>query len=299
MKTYLDCIPCFLNQALRATRVAVDDKNTQRLVLNAVASLIPELPLDATPPEVAQQVYRIVTDITGNADPYFEEKRRANQLALSLYPQLKQVITNADDPLLTACKLAIAGNSIDLAPQSSYDDLNSTIELALTSPLSIDNYQEFRADIISSSRILYLGDNAGEILFDRMLIEELRRIKDIEVYFVVREKPVINDATMDDAVSTGMDKVATVISSGSDAPATIPSQCSPELLEKYHSADITISKGQGNYESLSNERGNIYFFLKVKCLVAARLLGVNVGGTVLLRGRRYGEVRNENNDNLQ
>jgi uncharacterized protein with ATP-grasp and redox domains len=153
--------------------------------------------------------------------------------------------------------------------------------LALVSPLGIDNYEEFRRSIGNSSHILYLGDNAGEIVFDRILIEEIRQIKDFEIHFAVREKPIINDATLPDAISTGMDKVAKIISSGSDAPATILSQCSPQMLQLYHSADIIIAKGQGNYESLSDEAKNIFFLLRVKCPVIARLLKARVGDAVL------------------
>ena len=283
MKTYVDCIPCFLRQALEAARATTDDENIHRQVLNSVASLIPTLSLNITPPEVGQQVYRIVGDITGNKDPFRKMKGQANQLALSLYPRLKKAVADSDDPLLTACKLAIAGNSIDLGPGPSYGDLNCIVEAALASPLSIDDYHEFRDSVNNRQRILYLGDNAGEIVFDRILIEELRQIKALDIDFVVREKPIINDATLSDAISVGMDKVARIISSGSDAPGTILSQCSPQMLTLYHSADIIIAKGQGNYESLNGEQKNIFFFLKAKCPLVARLLGVSVGDTILKR----------------
>jgi hypothetical protein len=281
LKIYLDCIPCFLRQALEAARMATDDEDTQRKVLNSVANLIPKLPFDVTPPEIAQYVYRIIADITGNKDPYYEAKQQANRSALSLYSRLKKTVANSSDPLLAACKLAIAGNSIDLAPQSGYGALSSIAESALASPLGIDDYEEFKRSIEKSSHILYLGDNAGEIVLDRILIEELRQVKDFEIYFVVREKPIINDATLHDAISTGMDKVAEIVSNGSDAPATILSQCSPQILQLYHSVDITIAKGQGNYESLSDEARRIFFLLKVKCPVIAGLLSANVGDAVL------------------
>ena len=283
MKTYLDCIPCFFRQALETARVTTDDENIHRQVLNSVANLIPEFRLEVTPPEIAQRVYRIVADITGNKDPYHEEKWRANQLALSLYPRLKKAVTDSDDPLLTACKLAIGGNSMDLGPGPSYGDLNCIIETALASPLGIDDYHEFRNSVNNCQHILYLGDNAGEIVFDRILIRELRQIKDFDIDFVVREKPIINDVTLADAVSVSLDKVARIISNGSDAPATILSQCSPQLLRLYHSADIIIAKGQGNYESLNGEQKNIFFFLKAKCPVIARLLGASVGDAILKR----------------
>lgn len=282
MKTYLDCVPCFLRQALEAARAATNDEDVHRKVLNSVAIMIPQLPLNATPPEIAQQTYRLVYRIIGNSDPYEEAKRIANRAALALYPRLKEAVTASDDPLLVACKLAIAANSIDPAPPSSRGNLDSIIESALSAPLAIDNYHEFRHSIQNSARILYLGDNTGEIVFDRILIEELRQIKELEINFVVRERPIINDATRHDALSVGLDRVAAIVSSGSDAPATILYQCSPEMLDLYHSANTIVAKGQGNYESLSGEQGNIFFMLKAKCPVVAGLLEVNVGDAILM-----------------
>lgn len=281
MNTCLDCIPCMLRQALGAARVISDDAVMHRRVLNEVSRLIPELPLDVTPPEVAQQVYRLVYRLTGSEDPYREEKRRANEIALSLYPHLKRVVADSDEPLLTACKLAIGGNSIDLGPTSRYADINSIISFALDNGLGIDDYDDFRRSICKSRRIMYLGDNAGEVVFDRILIEEIKRIKEVYVDFVVRESPIINDATILDANFVGMPNVAEIVSSGSDAPATVLSQCSEKMIELYHASDIIIAKGQGNYESLSLEEGNIFFLLKAKCEVIAGMLGVQIGEAVL------------------
>ena len=264
--------------------MATEDENIHHRVLNSVVSIIPDLPFDVTPPEIAQHVYTIVAHITGNNDPCHEAKQRDNQFALSLYPHFKEAVTNSSDSLLAASKLAIAGNSMDLGPQSSYSDFDSMAELALVSPLAIDDYEEFKRNVENKSHILYLGDNAGEIVFDRILIEELRQIKDFEIYFVVREKPIINDATLHDAISIGIDKVAKIVSSGCSAPGTILSQCSRGMLELYQSADIIIAKGQGNYESLSDETKNIFFLLKAKCPIVAKPLGINVGDAILKRG---------------
>lgn len=283
MRTYLDCFPCFMRQALNAARVATNDENLQREVLNSVAKMMPQLPLSVTPPEIAQQTYKLVYKITGNNDPFRELKRIANQRALDLYPRFKDAVARADDPLLAACKLAIAGNSIDLGPLSSPMGPDNITESAILSPLAIDDYAEFVKRIQNSKRILYLGDNAGEIVFDRILIEELRQVRELDISFVVRESPIINDATLYDALSVGLDGAATIISSGSDAPATILSQCSQEMLGLYHSADVIISKGQGNYESLSSEHVNIFFLLKAKCQLVARQLGVNVGDAILMK----------------
>jgi len=285
VKTYLDCLPCFFRQALGAARAATDDERIQRRVMDAVAEMIPGFPLEITPPEIAQQVYRVVYRITENDDPYQEAKKKSNEKALSLYSRLKEIVINSDDPLLTACKLAIAGNSIDLGPQVEQCDLDYVIESTLDSPLAYDDYAEFRRAIESASSILYLADNAGEIVFDKLFIEELRRDRMLNVTVIVREKPIINDATMKDAESVGLKALTTVITNGSDAPATILSQCSSQVRQLYDSADVIVAKGQGNYESLSNGKGNIFFFLRAKCPIVAMPLNVEVGAAILKRGR--------------
>lgn len=291
MRTYLDCLPCLLNQALKAARAATDDEKLQRKVLNSVAKMIPELSLDLKPPELAQQCYRLIHQTTGNSDPFHEAKAEANRAVLALYPHLKELVANSEDPLLTACKLAIAGNSIDLGPSFNHGSIEDIVETVLMSTLAVNHYEQFLTSINSSRRLLYLGDNAGEIVFDRLLIEELRKVKELEINFVVRGKSIINDATVDDAIAVGIDRVANVVSNGSDAPATILSQCSTELLELYYSADVIIAKGQGNYESLNEEMDNIFFLLRAKCPLLAELLGVNVGDAVLKQNHILTEAK--------
>jgi uncharacterized protein with ATP-grasp and redox domains len=285
MKAYLDCLPCLMGQALKAARAATDDEEIQRQVVNAVASLIPELSLGLKPPEIAQRGYRLISQITGNNDPFCQAKVDANHTALSLWPQLKQLVEQSADGLLMACRLAILANSIDFGPNFNHGSIEAIIDETKTCsiPLTVNDYDQFWSSLNNSWTLLYLGDNAGEIVFDRLLIEEIQRVKELETYFVVREKPVINDVTMDDALAVGMDNVARVISNGSDAPATILSQCSEKLQQLFRSADIIIAKGQGNYESLEDEPGNIFFLLRAKCPLVAELLGVSVGDCVLKR----------------
>jgi uncharacterized protein with ATP-grasp and redox domains len=283
MKTYLDCIPCFFRQALAAARMSTDDETIHRRVLNSVSTMIPDLALDITPPEIAQKVYRVVYEITGNNDPYIEVKKLANRTAISFYPRMKEIVDNSNETLETACRLAIAGNAIDLGAQAEFGSIYSIIEDSVGYQLDQEHYRKFKESVGQSSLILYIADNAGEIVFDRILIEQLLKIKKSKIVFVVREKPIINDATLEDALQVGLDKVATIISNGSDAPATILSQCSPEMLGYYRAADLIISKGQGNYESLSARFENIFFLFKVKCRVIARDSGLDVGSLVLVR----------------
>ena len=285
MKTYLDCLPCLMSQVLRAARAATDDEEVQRQVVSAMAAMIPELSLGLKPPEIVQQGYRLVSEITGNSDPYRRAKVKANYTALALWFQLKEMVEQSADRLFAACRLAILANSLDFGANFDYGGIGTVIEEAMmcSLPLAVNDYDQLWNSLSNCRSLLYLGDNAGEIVFDRLLIEEIHRVGELETCFVVREKPVINDATMDDALMAGMDRVARVVSNGSDAPATILPECSAELQQLFHSADIIIAKGQGNYESLEGEVGNIFFLLRAKCPLVAGLLGVDVGDCVLKR----------------
>ena len=285
MNSYVDCLPCLLNQALRAARAATDDEEIHRQVVDAVANMIPSFPLDLKPPQITQRAYRVINSITGENDPFHRAKIEANNAVLKIYPELQKMVEESTDRLFTACRLAIAGNSIDLGPKFDYGGIDNLIgSISNSVSLAADDYQKFLDGLDNCHTLLYLGDNAGEIVFDRLLIEEIKRYREMEIYFAVRGKPVINDATIEDALSVGMDKIATIIPNGSDAPATILSQCSQELRQLYKSADMIVSKGQGNYEAMEGETGNIFFFLRAKCPLIAKILEVKVGDYILKKG---------------
>jgi hypothetical protein len=235
--------------------------------------------LRKSPPVMAQQIHRLIRRLSGCEDPYKEFKDRYNRYALELYPELKQRLDNASNPLETAVRLAIAGNIIDFGVSNVLEkiDLSKTIEQALSERLYGET-AELYSSIASAKKILYLGDNAGEIVFDRLLIEELPSDK---VTFVVKGNPIINDATMADAMAIGMTDIVSVVDNGSDAPGTILEECSDTLRQLFIDADLIIAKGQGNYETLTDVNANIFFILKVKCPVIAEHLGYDVGSLVV------------------
>ncbi|MCD6307307.1 MAG: DUF89 family protein [Deltaproteobacteria bacterium] len=276
MRTYLDCLPCFLSQALRAARNATRDEAMIKRVLDEVGRMLADIPLESTPPESGRRIYQKVAEITGNRDPFREAKEESTREALVLYPFLKERVEASQDRLATAVRVAIAGNVIDFGPNRAFD-LREEIDAAIEKEAAIWDYPSFREAVGEADEILYLGDNAGECVFDRVLIEELNR----PVIYAVREVPVINDATREDAVAAGVDKAARIISSGTDAPGTILGTCSSEFKEIYQQAGCIISKGQGNYEALSNETRPIFFLLKTKCRVIADDIGVCEGDIVL------------------
>ena len=278
MKTYLDCLPCFMSQALRAARIATDDEKKIKEVLDEVGMMLKDIPLESTPPESGRMVYRKISEITGNSDPYKEIKSESTKKALSMYPSLKSRVEKSNDRLLTAIRVAIAGNIIDFGANRDFD-LRKEIEEVIDKDFAICDYGAFKECLDKAHEILYIGDNAGECVFDRILIEEIKK----PVIYVVRDVPVINDATYEDAAQAGLDKSAIILSSGTDAPGTVLKTSSAEFKEVYNNSRFIISKGQGNYEVLSNEKRPIFFLLKVKCQVIARDIGVDEDD-ILLKG---------------
>jgi len=276
MRTFLDCYPCFLNQALRAGRLATDDEARIKCLLDEVGGMLKTIPMESSPAETGRLIYRKVREITAHPDPYRQIKERNIHKALGLYPGLKKIVAQSTDPLLTAVRMAIAGNVIDLGAPGQFD-IEKEIEAVLVKSFAVDGYKAFNNQLQRTGSILYLADNAAECVFDRILIEEMKK----PVTFAVRDRPVINDATREDAVRAGLGDRVTVVSSGTDAPGTVLETCSREFKELFYRSEFIISKGQGNYEALSGQRRPIFFMLKAKCAVVAADLGVAVGDIIL------------------
>ena len=265
-----------MNQALRAGRIATNDEKKIKKLLDEVGMLIQQIPMENTPPETGEIIYRKISEITGNKDPYKNIKAKNISHALNLYPSLKEKVEKSDDRLLTAIRIAIAGNIIDLGVNKEFDLVND-VEKILHQKFAICDYDFFKQELNKAKEILYIGDNSGEAVFDKILIEELRK----PVTFAVREIPIINDITRKEAEQIGIDKIAKVISSGTTAPGTILDLCNDNFIRKFKNADMIISKGQGNYEGLSGIDRSIFFLLKIKCLVIARNIGVKENNIVL------------------
>jgi len=282
MKAELECIPCIMKQAYNTASRATSNPALIRKILNLTADYVKEVKLDQTPADASNFAYKITSEVTGIADPYREEKKKFNDLCLSMVQEFNNKIKIAKDPLYSTVKGAIFGNLIDLGIGLKFD-IDRDMESIFEDPFAVDDYQEFKA-ILESGRkkILYLGDNAGEIVFDRLLVE---RIKDEhEVTFVVKGGPVINDATTEDAKYVGMTDIVKVIDTGSDGIGVQWKAVSEEFVNLYNSADVIISKGQGNFETMSDKPGNIFFLLRAKCDCVARKLGVKFGDIVFKKG---------------
>lgn len=229
-------------------------------------------------PEFSRELHVLLKSYTHNPDPYRDEKKKYNDRALKLFPGLKSMVVQSKDPFETSLKLAIAGNIIDFAANDSFN-LQETIDKALTSDFAIDNSLQLKMAVESADSVLYLGDNAGEIVFDKLFIETMNHP---DLTYVVRGAPVINDATMEDAEYTGMGSAARVISNEYDAPSTIVHKSGKVFQQYFEKTDLIISKGQGNLEGLLplNDK-RIFFLLMVKCDVIAELLHVEKDSLVV------------------
>jgi len=271
------CVQCFLKTYRRLFK-KFDVKNAeQELFLSAFQRIINENQ-NASHPEIQRELNRIFYKIMKVRDPFVEEKALSNRIALKFYDQWKPKVLSADKPFDLALRLSIAGNIMDYGANNCFD-VHKTIENVLHASFAIDHSELLKNKIQKAKRIMYLGDNAGEIVFDKLFIET---IKHPEVFYAVKNAPVLNDATMADANEIGINSVAKVISNGYDAPSTILTKCSNDFLELYHSADLIISKGQGNFEGLMNENDNrIFFLLMVKCDMIADILNVEKGSFIV------------------
>ena len=282
MKIYLDCMPCFIRQALDSVRLVTDDEMVHEQVIRYVLKLATDLDMSQSPPAIGWWIHRLIRNMTGNDDPYRESKKRFNNLTLEICNELEDTIGSSEEPLETAIRLAIAGNIIDLGVKTllAESDIEKIINDCLKADFDKSAIEEFKNAVNRAERILYLTDNAGEIVFDKLLIEQLPLEK---VTVAVRGKPIINDATMEDAEFVGLRELVEVIDNGSDAPGTILEACSEEFRHRFEQSDLIISKGQGNYETLSDKQKDIFFVLKVKCPVIARSLGCEVGEMIFKR----------------
>jgi damage-control phosphatase, subfamily I len=276
------CFSCFANAFVKLVEkqgLNLDEKNA---FIRKMAVLYSQYNGDFSAPVFSGELHTLLKQYTKNPDIYKEAKKQCNDTALQLYPGLKKIVLESANPFETALRLAIAGNIMDFGASPDFD-IQATIDHVLKSDFAINHSARLKQSLLKAKTVLYLGDNAGEIVFDKLLIETLMHPG---LVYAVRGVPVINDATLEDAHYVGIDTVADVISNGHYAPSTILEYCSPEFLAVYQKADVIISKGQGNLEGLfgKNTGKETFFLLMVKCAVVADALKVKKGGFVVVAG---------------
>lgn len=289
LKTSIDCIPCFLRQTLDAARLMSGDPAVHERIVREALRWAGEFDFDQPPPAMGQRLHRRLREMTGNPDPYLAAKQEQNRMALSLLGALRAHMDGVTDALQMAARIAVAGNVIDMGVGARVDEemVRRALAVALGEPLQ-GEWDAFARAARHASSILYLADNAGEIVFDRLLIEHLAPER---VTLVVRGAPVLNDVTLDDVGVTGLPGLVEIIDNGSDAPGTLLADCSPAFRRRFEDADMVIAKGQGNYETLSDAERDVHFLFKAKCAVIASHAGVPQGAHVVARTRNASASR--------
>lgn len=284
MKAKPECIACAFRQALNTARIATHDLNIQHQILAAIAANPCCLNLDQRPTRLCQPVYTTVAQLTGLPDPYFNQKEETNRTALELLPELRQYVAQSADPLDVTLHAAAAGNIIDLGIGHTFD-LRKDVLALLKTPFAVNHTERFRSELRPGRRLLYLGDNAGEIVFDTLLVEHLLGLG-VHVTYTVKSGPIINDAMMKDAHDAGMTSLVPVIETGSDDIGVNWDRVSSEFRRAFESADVVVAKGHGNFETCDDYPGNFFFLLKAKCPVVAASLCVQTGDIVFASGQQ-------------
>lgn len=276
-----DCVTCIFSQSLKVANKLNLDQEMTKTVMNETAKMIPSFDHAKNPPQNAAPVYEMIARLLKKEDIYKEIKQESIEHAKSFVSLCKDKIKESENKLLTATKIAVAGNVIDLAAEFSFD-LGEELEKILDMEFGIDDYEKLSAKLYGAKKLVYLADNAGENIFDKIYIETIKEFcPDMKVYCFVRGNPIINDITEKEAYDSGLNEVSTIINSGVPTPGLDMGAMSKEAKEIFESAECIISKGMGNYECLSEEGGYpIFFLLKVKCQVVARSLKSEIGDIV-------------------
>ena len=275
MKAHSLCVPCLINQGLNAVRkLGLGEEREKEIALRSLKFLSQFDSLDRSPAYYAYFIQKIVKELAGTDDPFKEQKRTANEIAVKLLPEFERELESIEDRLAYAIKLSAVGNFIDFAIRG---DLNveEDVKALMSSDFVVWDYERFRTVISDSRSVLIVGDNAGEIAFDKPLVKTLLEMEK-EVVYAVKGKPILNDATYEDAMEVSMTELCKVVDNGSDKVGTWLEDCSEEFLEVFWNSDIVISKGQANFETLNDVDRNIFFLLVAKCEPIARETGGEV-----------------------
>lgn len=278
MQAKPECLDCCLRQMQNTLRLLNADPAVRQRVESCIADHVARASLQQTPAALSQPVYETIAAITGIGDPYAQQKRETNRAALAILPDIEAIVDSAADPLDAALHAAVAGNVIDLGIGHAFDIEKDIIEL-MQRPFAIDALADFQAELGPGRRLLYVGDNAGEIVFDTLLVKKILKTG-ARLTYVVKSGPIINDATARDAEEIGMTRLAPVIETGGSDIGINWDNVSGEFLAAWGAADIILAKGHGNFETCNDRPGNVYFLLKAKCDMVAAELGVALGDIV-------------------
>lgn len=285
MYTSIDCMPCLMGMALRSARLArPHDEDFHHLVVSRWCRILADLDLRLPPPAIAAHLNRLVAELSGCADLYEDDKLEANASVSRTLPRLRSLLDEQRPQgetcvLSLALDMSIVGNFIDRGVELTFDWKEALNDLSASlSPVTVKRFMDRTGP---GKEVLILGDNAGEIVLDTLLVEELSRLG-CSVTYAVRSCPVLNDATVVDAEQVGMTALCPVVESGVDTPGTVLERCTPDFLDKMRNADLVLAKGQGNFEALQGRFPGVFCAFKVKCDRVARDTGQEIGSSAFL-----------------
>jgi len=294
VKTDLECVPCIIKQCINTLNLIKCSESIKRKAVKGLLNDLEKIDYDLPPAHNSDIAYIASRKFTGVKDPYCKLKEESNKAALEIYPRLKEIVAKSPDRLYAGIKIAVEGNIIDLGINkggSSSLNFEKIIGDIKNMPFAADDYSKFKKSLSEAKNILYISDNAGELVFDRVFIKELIK-QHKNVVLSVKSGPIINDATRKDAEEVGLDSLVKVVETGNDRIGVNFNYASDEFLEEFRKADLIISKGQGNFETLDDVDANIFFILKAKCEKIARELGVNYLDVVMVkRDLRWGSKK--------
>ncbi|MFX1494642.1 MAG: DUF89 domain-containing protein [Promethearchaeota archaeon] len=281
-----ECVGCLFNQMLRAF-ILLDPKISREKILIAQKKLMDYLiNLDFNKnasPIAGKKAYDLVAETLGIVDPYLSLKEQQNQLALGLYDEVKKIVNTAENPLFEAIVIAALSNTLDFAAQHNMDFIKDIKNFSPRN-LVINDYKEFKEAIKATTHLLIIGDNNGEIVFDKLLIETILRLyPNLKIVYSVRSAPIINDVTIKDAKFIGITDLVEVVES-SPTPGVDLSSSTEEFKKHFFFPEgIILSKGQGNFESLYGieiPNKQLFYLLKVKCTLMERIFNVKLGDLI-------------------
>ncbi len=293
MKIHLDCLPCYVNQAVEASGFAGMSEEERWETVKEVCRALSQVDRTKPSAQVGQQVHRIIREHSESGDPYRDQKKISNEKANEFFAEFRREVEDSADPVKAAARLAAAGNIVDFGPQRDLE-MERTLREGLTEEFAINHWDTFSEYLAGAKKVLYFSDNSGEIVFDKLLIEMLIRETDVEeLDLVVKDGPFLNDVTLEDARELDIHEIDRVklrtVDNGDNGDS--PGLWSSEVESWIDEFDLTISKGQANYEGLSGyDKRNLFFLLVVKCPLVEKDVGADVGEKVLINAYRRGHA---------
>jgi len=279
MHIFSECYACISQLAKSALDLAEQDDVAQTVHVRQALAIASNHDPNTPPPSMAKAVFDYLHAALGEEDLYKQIKIDSHQQAMSIIEDLRALVYQGKDPFLEAVKIAGVGNIIDVAHSEEYELWDEVVK-QVGQPMLGDSPALFRQKLTENGELLYLADNVGETVFDRVLIEQL----DVPVVYAVKGGPAMNDATYEDAIAAGIDQVAEIVETGSTTPGTYLEDCSPEFRKRFSQAGLVLSKGQANYETLDNQGEKMFYLIRIKCPIVAREIGYPVGRLVFKQG---------------